>query len=59
MNSMLVETGPPAPLTPESTQHKPRDWEAALLMASPLMQLFHGHGGHGKHDSHSPRPQQE
>jgi hypothetical protein len=86
MNSMLAETGPPAQLTPEPPQRKPRAWGAALLMvaliagfyllrehwnhvagswpyllllACPLMHLFHGHGGHGKHGSHSPRPGQE
>jgi hypothetical protein len=30
-----------------------------LLLACPLMHLFHGHGGHGKHDSHSRQPGQE
>jgi hypothetical protein len=86
MNSMLAETGPAAPSTPESLQRKPRPWGAPLLMvaliagfyllrehwnhvagswpyllllACPLMHLFHGHGGHGKHGSHSPRPGQE
>jgi Protein of unknown function (DUF2933) len=86
MNSMLAETGLPAPLTSESHQRKPRAWGAALLMvaliagfyllrehwnhvsgtwpyllllACPLMHLFHVHGGHDKHDSHGPRPRQE
>jgi hypothetical protein len=77
MNSMLAETGPPAQLTLEPPQRKPRAWGAALLMmaliagfyllregswpyllllACPLMHLFHRHGGHGKHDSHSRQP---
>lgn len=34
-------------------------WPYLLLLACPLMHLFHGHGGHGKHDSHSPQPNQE
>jgi hypothetical protein len=83
MNSMLAETGPPAKLTPEPPQRKPRAWGAALamvaliagfyllrehwnhvagswpyllLLACPLMHLFHGHGDHGKHDSPSRQP---
>lgn len=59
MNSMLAETGPLAPLIPESPRRRPRVWGAARLLACPLMQLFHGHGRHDKHDSHSPRPRQE
>ncbi|ABM94606.1 DUF2933 domain-containing protein [Methylibium petroleiphilum] len=32
-------------------------WPYLLLMACPLMHLFHGHGGHGdhaRHESHGP-----
>ena len=32
-------------------------WLYLLLMACPLMHLFHGHGGHGdhaRHESHGP-----
>ncbi len=27
-------------------------WPYLLLLACPLMHLFHGHGGHGQHRSH-------
>jgi NADH:ubiquinone oxidoreductase subunit B-like Fe-S oxidoreductase len=32
-------------------------WPYLLLMACPLMHMFHGHGGHGdhaRHESHGP-----
>ena len=29
-------------------------WPYLLLLACPLMHLFHGHGGHGRHESHGP-----
>ena len=27
-------------------------WPYLLLLACPLMHLFHGHGGHGRHETH-------
>lgn len=27
-------------------------WPYLLLLACPLMHLFHGHGGHSRHESH-------
>ncbi len=27
-------------------------WPYLLLLACPLMHLFHGHGGHGRHGTH-------
>lgn len=27
-------------------------WPYILLLACPLMHLFHGHGGHGRHGTH-------
>ncbi len=27
-------------------------WPYLLLLACPLMHLFHGHGGHARHESH-------
>jgi hypothetical protein len=27
-------------------------WPYLLLLACPLMHLFHGHGGHGRHGAH-------
>ena len=32
------------------------NWVYLLLLACPLMHLFHGHGGHGGHGSHGPQP---
>ncbi|MDO9286696.1 MAG: DUF2933 domain-containing protein [Aquabacterium sp.] len=26
-------------------------WPYLLLLACPVMHLFHGHGGHGRHDA--------
>ena len=34
MSGMLAETGPPAQLTPEPPQRKPRAWGAAPLMVA-------------------------
>lgn len=31
-------------------------WTYLLLLACPLMHLFHGHGGHGGHHDHGSRP---
>lgn len=33
-------------------------WPYLLLLACPLMHLFHGHGGHGRHGTHG-RPGSE
>lgn len=30
-------------------------WTYLLLLACPLMHLFHGHGGHGGHHDHGSR----
>lgn len=43
----------------EHWNHVAGTWPYLLLLACPLMHLFHGHGGHGKHDSHRPSPRQE
>jgi hypothetical protein len=32
--------------------HVAGNWVYLLLLACPLMHLFHGHGGHGRHGSH-------
>ena len=32
------------------------NWVYLLLLACPLMHLFHGHGGHGSHDTPSNKP---
>lgn len=40
----------------EHWNHVAGSWPYLLLLACPLMHLFHGHGGHGKHDSHSRQP---
>jgi hypothetical protein len=29
-------------------------WPYLLLLACPLMHVFHGHGGHGGHHHHEP-----
>ena len=43
----------------EHWNHVAGSWPYLLLLACPLMHLFHGYGGHGKHDSHSRQPGQE
>jgi O-antigen ligase len=35
----------------EHWSHVAGNWIYLLLMACPLMHLFHGHGGHGNHDN--------
>jgi len=40
----------------EHWNHVAGSWPYLLLLACPLMHLFHRHGGHGKHDSHSRQP---
>jgi len=32
------------------------NWVYLLLLACPLMHIFHGHGGHGSHDTPSNKP---
>ena len=39
----------------EHWNHVAGSWPYLLLLACPLMHLFHGHGGHG-HDSPSRQP---
>ena len=36
----------------EHRDHVVGNWAYLLLLACPLMHLFHGHGGHGGHGSH-------
>jgi hypothetical protein len=36
----------------EHWDHVAGNWVYLLLLACPLMHLFHGHGGHGGHGSH-------
>ena len=36
----------------EHWDHVIGNWVYLLLLACPLMHLFHGHGGHGGHGSH-------
>ena len=43
----------------ELWNHVAGSWPYLLLLACPLMHLFHGDGGHGKHESQSHRPRQE
>ena len=43
----------------EHWNHVAGSWPYLLLLACPLMHLFHGHGGLGKLDSHSRQPGQE
>ena len=43
----------------EHWNHVAGTWPYLLLLACPLMHLFHGHGGHGKHDPHSRQPGQK
>ena len=35
----------------EHWQHLAGNWSYLLLLACPLMHVFHGHGGHGGHHS--------
>ena len=43
----------------EHWAHAAGYWPYLLLLACPLMHLFHEHSGHGKHDSHSAQPGKE
>ena len=43
----------------EHWNHVAGSWPYQLLLACPLLHLFHGHGGHGKHGGHSLQPGQE
>jgi hypothetical protein len=36
----------------EHWDHVAGNWVYVLLLACPLMHVFHGHGGHGGHGSH-------
>lgn len=40
----------------EHWSHVTSNWIYLLLLACPLMHLFHGHGGHGGHGSPWNRP---
>jgi len=40
----------------EHWNHVAGNWVYLLLLACPLMHLFHGHGGHGGHGSHGSLP---
>lgn len=40
----------------EHWNHVAGNWIYLLLLACPLMHLFHGHGGHGGHGSQSNKP---
>ena len=42
-------------LVREHWNHVAGPWIYLLLLACPLMHLFHGHGGHGHHDQQSDR----
>ena len=42
----------------EHWDHVAGNWVYLLLLACPLLHLFHGHGDHGGHDSHGPQPNQ-
>lgn len=37
----------------EHWDHVAGNWIYLLLLACPLMHLFHGHGGHGRHGGHA------
>ncbi len=37
----------------EHWNHVAGNWIYLLLLACPLMHLFHGHGGHGDHSGHA------
>lgn len=39
----------------EHWQHVAGNWPYLLLLACPVMHMFHGHGGHGQH-SHGEAP---
>ncbi len=43
----------------EHWNHVAGSWPYLLLLACPLMHLFHGHGGHGRHRGNAGRPGQE
>ena len=43
----------------EHWNHVAGVWPYLLLLACPLMHLFHRHGGHGRHVDHGSRPGQE
>ncbi len=40
----------------EHWSHVTGNWIYLLLLACPLMHIFHGHGGHGGHGSQSDKP---
>jgi hypothetical protein len=40
----------------EHWSHVAGNWIYLLLLACPLMHLFHGHGGHGGHGDHRSAP---
>ena len=40
----------------EHWDHVAGNWVYLLLLACPLMHLFHGHGGHGSRDTRSNKP---
>jgi len=40
----------------EHWNHVADNWILLLLLACPLMHLFHGHGGHGGHGAKADRP---
>lgn len=40
----------------EHWDHVGGNWVYLLLLACPLLHLFHGHGGHGSHGSRSSNP---
>lgn len=40
----------------EPWNHVAGSWPYLLLLACPLMHLFHRHGGHGTHADHSRQP---
>lgn len=43
----------------EHWNHVAGSWPYLLLLACPLMHVFHGHGSHGKHESRSRQPGHE
>ena len=40
----------------EHWDHVAGNWVYLLLLACPLLHLFHGHGGHGGHGPHGSKP---
>ena len=40
----------------EHWNHIAGNWVYLLLLACPVMHLFHGHGGHGGHGGHAHTP---